>query len=145
MLSFENYFEIRNLYARYAFTFDRGEGDAWAELFVPDGKMIMGAQELAGRAELGAFVEERYERFPNMRHYTTNVELEADGDGVRGRAYVLVLRIEGETLQLRTMGEYEDELVHDGERWRFAVRRYDACMPPSLGNAELARALASLS
>lgn len=136
-LSFESDLEIRNLYAAYAFTFDRGEGDEWAQMFTSDGKIVIGDVEIAGRTALAAFVGKRYEQFPGTRHHTSNVELEVAAGGVRGRAYVLVLRVDAETLRLHSIGEYEDELVRSEGLWRFARRSYASCLPASLGQAEL--------
>ena len=128
---------IRNLYAQYAFAFDEADAAGWASLFAPDGRFMQpGLPDLVGREQLRDFVLQRRSAAPDMRHFTANVEIIESGAGAaHGRAYVLVLRIEGEELQLRTMGEYDDDLVYHDGLWRFQTRRYRTWLPPRLANA----------
>lgn len=125
--------EIDELYARYAYAFDRGDVRAWAALFTSDGRFtVPGTPVVVGRPALEAFASERHRRSPDMRHFTSNVLIETSGSAARGRAYVAVYRLRGGQLLVRTMGEYRDKLVEQDDGWRFRSRRYEPWLPAEL-------------
>lgn len=123
--------EIHELYARYALYFDKGDPEGWASIFSEDGRFVLEDGEIVGRADLAVFAKGRMAQSPGIRHYTTNVCIDATSRGAHGQAYVLVLcKQRGEELRLRTMGSYEDELVREDGRWRFALRRFSPWIVP---------------
>jgi uncharacterized protein (TIGR02246 family) len=126
----EDRWEINDLYARYAFGWDEGDGDAWAAVFTADGIFHRPeAPPLVGRDALAAFVTERKDIQPGIRHFNTNLVVEVDGDVVRGTAYCFAPRIADGQLRLRAIGRYHDVLVRLDEGWRFAERRIDQWLP----------------
>lgn len=138
--------EIHELYARYAVHFDGGDAQAWADLFSERGRFLLEGQPyVEGRKALAAFARERIAGTPGIRHITTNVVIDETADGVVGQAYVLVLcKVPGEPLRLRTLGAYVDELVPDGEGWRFQSRRFTPwILPDEAGRAFVFDILAS--
>jgi len=126
-LSTEDRFEIEDLYRRYAYGFDEGDGDAWRQVFTPDGAFVRGGDfpDLVGSDELAGFVEERHAVAPKVTHHTTNILIEKTAEGAVGRAYVLALRIEDGEVHLRNAGRYDDEFVQHEGRWRIRVRRFE--------------------
>jgi hypothetical protein len=128
--------EIHNLYARYATLFDEGDGDGWAALFARDGRFVRDGQpDVVGQDELRGFALERMADAPDLRHFVTNVCVEASPEGAVGSAYALVLRVGGDSLGLRTMGTYDDELVREEREWRIQTRRYRPWLAPGLVDA----------
>ncbi len=131
-LSADDRFEIQDLYARYAFHYDRGEAAEWSGLFTPDGSFGRAGEEpVRGRAELERFVVENLSANPGVTHHTSNVLAEPNGpDRARGEAYALVIRVDEEgAVRLRNVGAYEDELVRTEDGWRFAARVFTSGLP----------------
>lgn len=132
-LSAEDRFEIQDLYSNYAYHYDRGEAQDWAQLFTEDGTFGRAGEEPArGREELERFAAENLEANPGVTHHTTNVTAEADGsaDRARGRAYALVVRVDEDgAVRLRNVGTYEDLLVRTASGWRFASRVFSSGLP----------------
>jgi uncharacterized protein (TIGR02246 family) len=140
VLSYEDRVAIDALLAGYAFAFDSGDGEAFADLFTPDGSFDnVGVATMTGRQELVEFVKERYVQAPGVRHFTANVLVEADGDGARARAYVWVIRLGGDgPLRLRNTGEYRDVFVRTDAGWRFARRTFSSWVGAELVDAPFA-------
>lgn len=131
-LSAEDRFEIQDLYAAYAFRYDRGEAEAWADLFTSDGTFGRAGEEPAqGREELERFVAENLGANPGVTHHTSNVVAEPDGpDRAIGGAYALVVRVDEDgAVRLRNVGTYQDELVRTPAGWRFAARVFTSGLP----------------
>lgn len=113
--------EIIDLYARYSYAFDEGDGEAVARLFTVDGKFDRaGTDPVVGRESLAAFVNAAAGR--GMRHIVSNILVEPTDSGARGQAYVLVLLVGGS--EPAAFGRYDDEFVHTPEGWRIRVRRF---------------------
>lgn len=129
--------EIHDLYVRYAYTFDDAEADAWAALFMPDGRFAPpGAEPVIGTAALRSFVASRSSDVPGMRHLIANVLIETEGDEVRGRAYFVCYRLDGDGgFRLRNFGRYIDKLARHEGSWRFAVRDIVAELDATLVDA----------
>jgi hypothetical protein len=120
--------EILNLYARYPFTLDFGDGDGWAACFTPDGALEAPGLHVVGTEDLAAFAKNGYEALKGRgRHCTSNVWMEATASGARGGAYlvhVMVADDDNPTTTISTSGIYTDQLVkHDGQ-WRFSLRSF---------------------
>lgn len=131
-LSTEDRLAIEELYARYSHCFDTEDGDGYAAVFAPDGRFVRpGLPDLVGTEALAAFVHERHAETPGVSHHVSNVLVEESEAGVRGRAYVLVLRVvPGEPLILRNLGAYEDELIRVDGAWRFRTRTFTSWLEP---------------
>jgi uncharacterized protein (TIGR02246 family) len=111
-LSIEDRVEIEDLYARYGYGFDEGDGAAWAAVFTPDGSFLRdGEPDLVGSEALSSFVEERAASAPHVTHHTTNILIEGTPGGARGKAYVIALRMDGGTMRLRNLGRYDAAFV----------------------------------
>lgn len=139
--------EIHELYARYAVHFDGGDPEAWAGVFSEHGRFLLDGQpDVVGRDALAAFARERIAQAPGIRHFTTNVVVDEAPEGTAvGQAYALVLcKLPGEPMRLRTLGSYTDELVREDGGWRFESRRFTPWILPGEGGRAFAfEALAS--
>jgi uncharacterized protein (TIGR02246 family) len=118
--------EIRGLLAAYAHGVDRGRFDDVAELFTPDGTLEVGnGRHPSGRAAIREFlagVDSPGSEGPALayiRHHVSNVAIDLHGpDTARAESYFFVVTDRGPD----HWGRYRDDLVSDGERWRFARR-----------------------
>jgi uncharacterized protein (TIGR02246 family) len=113
---------IMNLLARYNHTFDRGDPQAWADCFVPDGVFRSASAEARGRDALVAFAEAR--RGGTTRHWTDNHLIEVRGDTATMACYLMLVRSGkgDERPQVTFQGNYTDELVRTPDGWRFRSR-----------------------
>ena len=123
-LSTEDRLAIAEVMAAYCHAIDLGKWDDFPALFTADCTLDFGA--LMGVFERTEGVRRFAETLKGlglfMRHYTTNVMLEGDGERARGRSYVLAITgPPGGTNQ--TTGRYDDEFVKVDGRWRIRVRR----------------------
>ena len=123
-LTLEDRAALHDLYTKYAHTFDGADAAAWSALFTPDGSFTPpGLEPVVGTEALYAFVANRSDEMPGMRHVIANVLVEADGDAAKGVAYFICYRIGGDGhFRLRNFGRYEDRFARHGGAWRFAVR-----------------------
>lgn len=131
-LSTEDRLAIGDLYARYSWAFDERRAGEWAALFAEDGSfVIVGGPRADGRAALEAFADKMGNRYPGIRHLVSAVAVEADGDGARGRAYVVAVVPDGNGgFRNLEQGSYEDRFVARPEGWRFQSRTFTAWIPP---------------
>ncbi len=131
---------LHDLYARYAHTFDQGDGAAWAELFANDGVFVPpGVDEVVGRDALRAFVEARAADLPGMRHLITNVLVEETADGAQGSAYFFCIRLGGDgAVRIRNSGRYDDVFAQVDGQWRITRRIVVSELPAELVDAPFA-------
>ncbi len=114
---------IWNLDAAYCHRIDAGDGDAYAELFTPDGVFeIVGLTTARGHGELAANARAFPRLMPRTRHQIHDTHVVVDGDRAHQLAYLSVVGVGAEPRLVQT-GRYEDELVRTDRGWRFARRR----------------------
>jgi hypothetical protein len=123
-LSERDYVDIHELYAKYCFAVDLGDGELRAATFVPDGTFTAAASE--NKPETVAAMAERTWTQGNTgrRHLITNIVVTATAEGAAGRAYCLILQPpKPEAVGLvGHVGIYEDALVRTDDGWRFKTR-----------------------
>ena len=123
-LSTEDRLAIAELMATYCHAIDLGRWDAFPGLFTADCKLDFGSAMgvFEGTEGMRRFAETMKGIGLFMRHYTTNVVLQGDGQRARGESYVLAITgPPGASSQMT--GRYEDELVKVDGRWRIRTRR----------------------
>jgi hypothetical protein len=122
--------EIQELTARYAWSLDTGDEDAFVNCFCRDGELVWDVFETEGRWR-GALALRRFIGYFSQRpesagrqHHVSNLVVTPTDSGASARSYVAVAlrRAEGPHL-LNVMGYYEDELARENGCWRFS-RRY---------------------
>lgn len=127
----ESELAIRNLESTYAFAWDNGEGERWAELFTDDGVFELVAvagrpgHRVEGRAALAGFCHDVNRRWTGI-HLMHPPELDIDGDRAKGRLYFQfrsVIRVSSDFTQLGSLaGRYEVEYLRTENGWRIRHR-----------------------
>jgi hypothetical protein len=131
-LSAQDFYEIQQLGARYAYGLDTAadNGNYYANVFTPDGSF--GATK--GRDNLAALAREGGGRlkFKGYYHVVSNVVVEPTADGAAGHQYIQVITIggNGQAPMVDHGGRYEDVYVKTAEGWRIKSRRYVQMFPP---------------
>lgn len=125
---------IEELVYLYAHTSDNRDFDTMRTLFHADATAVVRdtvkgqEQTLEGPDAIAEFVSQRhaveFARGDRRRHLTSNFILESnDGVSAKARAYVCVLQsVNGQPMQLASMGHYEDHCRKLDGRWRFQKR-----------------------
>jgi hypothetical protein len=86
--------------------------------------MDMGSRRLSGPDALSAFAERIPVSSPGVRHITTNLVVEGDGDAALGRAYLTLINGRASPVAVLRTGTYEDRLNRSADGWRFVERRF---------------------
>jgi hypothetical protein len=123
-LSTEDTLAIQQLYARYNYAIDSGNGSGWAACFTPEGTFTSSASgTVEGTGALETFATGFAQRL-KARHWTNNLVINAAEGGARGTCYLMLLRLgSGEhPTSILTTAIYTDELVKQGGEWKFASR-----------------------
>lgn len=128
-------FEIVELINHYGNCLDGGRFDELERLFTADAvfRILPGndVPPLQGARGIREAVERRWSlvhQGAQRRHVMNNVVVEslaADGRSARARTVLLVFEVgkaPGSAIHPHGMGVYEDDLVHDGDAWRFRER-----------------------
>lgn len=114
---------IRDLMAEYCHLVDDERFEEFSQLFTEDAVVTakLAGTTYRGREEIRGFLEGQP---PHKRglHVTVNHRVHVDGDTARAAAdfFVIVPRPQG--LHLLSMGRYDDRIVREEGRWRFAER-----------------------
>ena len=126
-LSTADVLEIERLIARYCFAVDECDGEGLAGCFSETGRFLNGTELLAeGRDGLRAFAATLGTR-GQLRHITTSILPEGDGDTASSRAYCQVYAIDPDRgPYVLSQGVYRDRLRKLAGRWLFEERRYVA-------------------
>jgi uncharacterized protein (TIGR02246 family) len=115
---------LQQVYAAYSHAADAGDGEALADLFVPDGVLDFGFGSVSGREGLVGFGANVAAGAPGIKHVVSNVLVDGAGDDATGRATVVTF-LPGEPAPvLNNMGRYEDTFVRVDGTWRLRVRKW---------------------
>lgn len=107
---------IRELLAAYALTLDVGDIPGCVELFTADALFQVYGRSFVGHDS----IRKMFEDAPKGLHHIGVSLIGIRDDTATARSQVLFVR--AGDLHLRP-ALYEDELVREGERWRFRIRR----------------------
>jgi 3-phenylpropionate/cinnamic acid dioxygenase small subunit len=118
--------QIRELYARYAFTIDYGPHEEWVRCFTPDGVFDsprLGRHE--GHDGLTKFTATYAASHGDaqVRHMMTNVTFRIEGDMAKGGCYLTYYHCKNGKATLQAIGRYQDELRKIDGEWLFQYRR----------------------
>jgi 3-phenylpropionate/cinnamic acid dioxygenase small subunit len=124
--TFEDREQIRELYARYAFTIDYGPYEEWLKCFTLDG--VFDSPRFGhhvGHDGLRRFTEIYKESMGSgqVRHMMTNVIFRIDGDSATGGCYLTYYHCKNGRATLEAVGRYEDQLRKVGGEWLFQSRK----------------------
>jgi hypothetical protein len=125
----QDYLEIRQLVARYAYAVDTGadDGAVYASLFAPDGAFLdRTGRATTGHDNLAALARRNTRGRQSAFHFIMNHVIEPSAEGATGKEYLVQLRMgEGERPnEIFGGGHYEDVYVKTRDGWRFKQRQF---------------------
>jgi hypothetical protein len=125
----QDYLEIRQLVARYAYAVDTGadNGGLYASLFAPDGAFLdRSGRATTGFDNLAALARRNTRGQQSAFHFIMNHVIEPSAGGATGKEYLVQLRMgEGERANdIFGGGRYEDVYVKTRDGWRFKQRQF---------------------
>jgi hypothetical protein len=139
-LTTQDYIDIEQLAARYAFLVDTctAGGYEFADLFTPDGEFSVsqawgtaGGRKTKGREALaaaaggdgkGGCVDPKTTLGYGISHITVNHVITAAPGGAIGKSYLLAIGVGGDPTTIERQGGYEDVYVKTPNGWRFQSR-----------------------
>lgn len=113
---------IRRLLATYCHAYDDGRTDDFAALFTQDAQFTVMGVTHSGRAAIRENIGAWKPGTPPGQHVTYNTVLDIDGDTATASTDFSYLQQSEEGLRVVQAGRYLDELVRDGDIWRFRSR-----------------------
>ena len=130
-LSQSDLLAIQQLNARYAHAFDNlvpNPAAAWARTFTPDGCFVLVTTEgqLVAKARGTKRLMELHASFQHgaaVRHWFTNLAIDAQRNGARMTALIMVLHVDADPARIARTGVYSDRLVKLQGTWRFKERK----------------------
>jgi uncharacterized protein (TIGR02246 family) len=124
--------QIRDMYARYAFAYDRGRAEDFAALFTENGEFeVVGGPVVRGREALAGMVSAAAARPARTFHVVSNVRVMVTGETAAGQAYVLLLSANDGALRVVTVGTYDDAFVRTSTGWQLSRRRFEPAVGPN--------------
>jgi hypothetical protein len=139
-LSTQDYIEIEQLAAKYAFLVDTctAGGYEFADLFTPDGEFSVsqawgtaGGRKTKGREALaaaaggdgkGGCVDPKTTLGYGISHISVNHVITPTPGGATGKSYLLAIGVGGNPTTIERQGGYEDVYVKTPNGWRFQSR-----------------------
>ncbi len=138
-LTAQDYVEIQQLVARYAFAVDKctNSGYDYADLYTPDGVFSVsnesgvpgrlrfeGRERLAQAAGGGKDGCRDPKTLPGygLSHIVVNHVITPSPEGATGKCYLLAIGIGGDPNKIERQGGYEDVYVKTPQGWRFKSR-----------------------
>ncbi|MDR5646948.1 nuclear transport factor 2 family protein [Burkholderia cenocepacia] len=124
--------EIEQLFSEFSWCVDHGDSARLSELFVPDGVLFVGGQEMKGRATIRNTLAERFKTDGRKtQHVWSNLRIiSVDHRSMRTAAVQLTFEQFGDSEQTHLrISELSDSLQRDDRGpWRFANRVIDRRM-----------------
>ncbi len=127
--SAEDKFQIHELLARYAWSFDTGDIDGFVACFAEDATLCEDVFEevdrWVGRDAIRSMAERffSFPSFPGRQHHASQILIEGDGDRRNVRAFCFVIESgHDRPCSVPFCGYYEDVVVKVGGRWLFEER-----------------------
>jgi 3-phenylpropionate/cinnamic acid dioxygenase small subunit len=118
--------EVADLLVRYATGIDRRDWALLRSCFTDDCTADYGdVGRWNGGDEITAWMRKTHEPLGHSLHRITNPLVASDGDTVTVRSYVDAIVLGPDNLRgAQAAGFYDDVVVHTGDGWKIARRRY---------------------
>ncbi len=125
---------IHQLFFDYGHYLDRGNVDAYAELFAEDGEVLLGPMGRAkGRENIRELMTGVLGHGGNSVHIISSPKVDLHGDTASSEAMWTVLSMDSNGKPVVTLvGRHHDELVRLDGRWYFARRRGVVDIPTAM-------------
>lgn len=128
-LTTQDLVEIQQLYSKYNWAIDTGDGEGWAATFTPDG--VFNNTNI-GHDALVKFVKDFHGRMgTHVKHWNTNLLITPSAEGAQGQVYLVLVDFGTKPPSIATSATYSDELVKTGQGWRFKKRNTKGDAPPA--------------
>lgn len=117
---------IHQLFVDYGHHLDAGDFAAYADLFAEDGEVLLGPLGRAkGRDAIKTLMSRTLDgQQGTSYHLITSPMVVLDGDQASSTVmWTVIARDADGRPSLTMLGRHDDELVRDGDRWRFLRRR----------------------
>ena len=118
---------IRDLLAEYCFHIDDDRFAEMAALFIEDGTWDTAFGKATGRPAIEALIRRIAGNEPRPRriHAVSNVTIRLDGEQARVKSNWILAQTSERGPIISSGGSYTDELVKQGGRWLFKLRKID--------------------
>lgn len=115
-----DYAEIQQLYAKYNYAIDSGDGEAYAATFIPEGEF----NTFKGHEALKGFIKNYTENMNGAmrRHWNTNLLIEGDGKTAQAKVYLMLMELNTTPPSIGITAVYNDSLIKTADGWRFSKR-----------------------
>ena len=118
-LTAQDLVEIQQLYAKYNWTLDSGDAEAYASTFTPDGVF----NNNVGHDAIVKFANTFHSGLgAHVRHWNTNLLITPSSEGASGQVYLVLVDFTTKPTSIVTSASYSDELTKTAQGWRFKKR-----------------------
>ena len=119
-LTTDDLVEIQQLYARYNWSLDNGDAEAYAATFTPDGVF----NNNNGHDAIVKFAQGFHAGLgSHLKHWNTNLMITPSPSGANGQVYLVLVDYATKPPSIFTSATYADELVKTPQGWRFKKRQ----------------------
>lgn len=128
-LTAQDLIDIQQLYAKYNWSLDAGDAEAYASTFTPDGVF----NNNVGHDAIVKFANTFHAGLgAHVRHWNTNLMIVPSAEGASGQVYLVLVDFATKPASIATSASYSDELVKTAQGWRFKKRatKGDVAPPP---------------
>jgi len=126
--SAQDFVDIQQLYAKYNWSLDSGEAEAYASTFTPDGVF----NNNAGHDAIVKFANTFHAGLgAHVKHWNTNLMITPTADGAAGQVYLVLVDFANKPPTIATSAAYSDELVKTAQGWRFKKRQTKGDVAPA--------------
>ena len=115
-LTTDDLVEIQQLYAKYNWSLDNGDAEAYAATFTPDGVF----NNNTGHDAIVKFAQGFHAGLgSHLKHWNTNLMITPSAGGANGQVYLVLVDYATKPPSIFTSATYADELVKTPQGWRF--------------------------
>lgn len=114
---------VSDLMLAFGAALDAKDWDAYAELFLEDGKFTIEGQARHGREEIVAGPRRDLDRYAALQHFSTNHKVAVDGDKATSSHYLIAIHVpDSGAMELHgdAGGRYDCSVVRTADGWKFA-------------------------
>src|SRR5262245_47473322 len=127
-LTADDLVEIQQLYAKYNWSLDNGDAEAYAATFTPDGVF----NNNVGHDAIVKFAQGFHTGLgSHLKHWNTNLMITPSPAGANGQVYLVLVDFATKPPSIFTSATYADELVKTPQGWRFKKRQTKTDVAPA--------------
>ena len=116
----QDFVDIQQLYAKYNWSLDAGDAEAYASTFTPDGVF----NNNVGHDAIVKFANTFHAGMgSHVKHWNTNLMITPTAEGASGQVYLVLVDFASKPPAIATSASYADELVKTAQGWRFKKRQ----------------------